>query len=111
MRHSLVGRRCLSLFTTMVPAVPAPRTTRLFVEVVMLRRYPRGYVGRCERRDTAPVTPETKACLTRAFMDARRESASLEPPARDEAVEHVPGLGARAHPAGAEEACEALATG
>src|SRR6478752_10351107 len=92
MRHSVVGRRCLSLFTTMVPAVPAPRTTRDLMVVVMLRRYPHGYPDRCEPRDNGAVMCETKACLTRDFVDdgvsprrpvASRPSVGLEPPTEE----------------------------
>src|SRR6478609_4198608 len=75
MRHSLVGRRCLSLFATMVPAVPAPSTTWDLMVVVMLRRYPHGYLRRCERRDTSAVTCETKACLTRGSGPLGRQAA------------------------------------
>src|SRR6478735_8832326 len=95
MRHSVVGRRCLSLFTTMVPAVPAPRTTRDLMVVVMLRKYPHGYPQRCEPRDIEAVTCETKACLTRDFVDdglaCRQPIAGRRSPAgRQSALSHRP---------------------
>src|SRR3954471_16433792 len=94
MGHSVGGRRCLSLFPTMVPAVPAPRTTRVLMVVVMLRRYPHGYQERCEPPDRTTVRCETKACLTVDFADiaVSRRSGALEPPTeepRDEREEHV----------------------
>src|SRR6478672_7593296 len=79
MRHSLAGRRCLSLLTTMVPAVPAPRTTRDFVVVVMLRRYPYGYPRRCEPADTQGVTSQTRATRVRGGWPRTRR---CRPPRR-----------------------------
>src|SRR6478672_7865931 len=110
MRHSLVGRRCLSLFTTMVPAVPAPRTTSDLMVVVMSRRYPGGYAAGCEPADSAAVTSQTEGLPHKRIRTRPGPglSGGLEPPTEEPGHERKQDVG---HPRRRDEGCHEDADG